>query len=195
LQDSHDLVGFCPFIQTERRAARRSPGFEMFRLYTRLATIRLAIRGGGERPLSASEIARAAENFGVQKKMSYAWLRKRLDLDDQISFADIPRAEESKRDFVARAGAAAEGTAALREAVGDAGWRSLQAMPAVLDDIAAILTFRSDLGSIKTAIEALPIEKLVADALIEAAEAYFRDGGPRLAAPPGRRAELRRCLP
>jgi len=170
LQDSHHLVGFCPFISTERRAARRSPGFELFRLYGRLAAMRLATRGG-ERPLSPAEITRVAENFGVQKKLTYAWLRKRLDLDDTVSFADVPRADESKRDFVARAGAAAEGTFALRDAVGEAGWRSLQGRGAVLDELAAILTFRSDLGSIRAGIEALPIEKLVAAALVDASNA------------------------
>ena len=171
LQDSHHLVGFCPFIPTERRAARRSPGFELFRLFSRLATIRLTSRGGGERPLAAEEIARAASNFGTQKKLTYGWLRKRLDLDDNIAFADIPRADESKRDFVARAGAAAEGTASLRGVIGEAGWRDLQSAPQVLDEVAAILTFRSDLASIEAGIDALPIERLVAAALIEGARA------------------------
>jgi CRISPR-associated endonuclease Csn1 len=168
LQDSEHLVGHCPFITTERRAARRAPGFELFRLYGRLAAMRLTIRGGGEQPLSAEQIARAAEEFGTQKRLTYAWLRKRLDLDESASFADVPRAEEAKRDFVARAGAAAEGTWALREAVGSAGWRSLQATPSTLDAIAAILTFRSDLDSIRAGIESLPIEPLVAAALVEA---------------------------
>jgi CRISPR-associated endonuclease Csn1 len=169
LQDSDHLVGACPFIPSERRAARRSPSFELFRLYSRLATLRLTTRGT-ERGLTPEEIAHAAENFGAQKKLSYAWLRKRLMLDNGTSFADVPREDESKRDFVARAGAAAEGTATLRDVVGEAGWRALLANAASADQAAAILTFRADLGSIRAGLMALPIEPLLAATIADAAE-------------------------
>jgi CRISPR-associated endonuclease Csn1 len=171
LQDSHELVGPCPFVPGERRAARRSPAFEMFRLLSRLCALRLTTLGGGARPLAADEISRVAADFGAQKRLTFAWLRKRLELDAATRFADVTPDEESKRDFVARSGAAAEGTAALRDAVGPAGWRSLQGTPTALDEIAAILTFRSDLRSIREGIEALPIERPVATAIAEAAEA------------------------
>ena len=171
LQDSDALVGRCPFVAGARRAARRAPAFEMFRLLSRLAALRITTLGAGERPLTADEISSAAEDFGLQKRLTYGWLRKRLDLAADASFSDVTRDEESKRDFVARAGAAAEGTASLRTAVGEAGWRTLQNQPAALDEIAAILTFRSDLGSIRAGIEALPIEGLVASAIADAADA------------------------
>jgi CRISPR-associated endonuclease Csn1 len=171
LQDADALVGPCLFIKTERRAARRSPAFELFRLYSRLAALRITARGGGERALTPDEITRAAADFGVQKQLTYHWLRKRLELDESAGFADMARDDEKKRDFVARAGAAAEGTWTLREVVGPAGWRSLLATPDVLDDVAAILSFRSDLRSIRAGIEALPMEPLVASALADAADA------------------------
>jgi CRISPR-associated endonuclease Csn1 len=170
LRDSDDLVGPCPFIAGERRAARRAPSFELFRLYSRLAALKLTTRVA-DRPLTPDEIARAAENFGTQKKLTYAWLRKRLALDDTTSFADVARDEEPKRDFVARSGNAAEGTGTLRDVLGEAGWRALRATPAVLDDVAAILTFRSDLGSIRAGLMALPIEPLLAATLADAADA------------------------
>jgi CRISPR-associated endonuclease Csn1 len=171
LQNAEHLVGPCLFITGAKRAARRAPAFELFRLYSRLATLRITTRGGGERPLTADEVARAAADFGSQKQLTYRWLRKRLELDDSAGFADVAREEESKRDFVARAGKAAEGTATLREAVGAAGWRSLQATPGVLDDIAAVLTFRSDLPEIRKGLAELPIEPLLASAIADAAEA------------------------
>jgi CRISPR-associated endonuclease Csn1 len=171
LQDADALVGPCLFIKTELRAARRSPAFELFRLYSRLAALRITARGGGERPLTADEIARAAADFGSQKQLTYHWLRKRLELDESAGFAEVARDDEKKRDFVARAGAAAEGTWTLRDVVGPAGWRSLLGTPKVLDELAAVLSFRSDLRSIRAGIEALPIEPPVARALADAAEA------------------------
>jgi CRISPR-associated endonuclease Csn1 len=171
LQDSDALVGFCPFLEAERRAARRSPSFERFRLLSRLSTLKLTALGGADRPLTPDEIARAAEDFGSQKQLTYSWLRKRLELDGSTRFADVTRDEESKRDFVARSGNAAEGTWRLKQAVGDAGWRSLLADPATLDAVAAVLSFRSDLGRIRAGIEALPIEPPVAQALAAAADA------------------------
>jgi len=171
LQNAEHLVGACPFIDGQRRAARRAPSFEYFRLYSRLAALRITTRGAGERPLTADEINRAAADFGSQKQLTYRWLRKRLELDEGAGFADIAREEETKRDFVARTGNAAEGTAALRDAAGAAGWRSLLAMPAVLDEVAAVLTFRSDLSDIRDGLAKLPIEPVLADAIASATEA------------------------
>ncbi len=169
LADSDNLVGFCPFIKGERRAARRSYAFEMFRLYSRLNTIRITIRGAEEMPLSTEQIRAVTEDFGSQKKLTWKWLRKRLDLDASVRFADVATEDETN-DFVARAGAAADGTYAIRQAVGPAGWKSLLNLPAALDQIAAIMTFKSDLGSIRASILALPLEPLVAQLLVEAAD-------------------------
>jgi CRISPR-associated endonuclease Csn1 len=171
LQDAELLVGPCPFVSGERRAAKRSYAFERFRLLSRLTAMKITVLGAGERRLTPEEIARAAEDFGAKKQLTYGWLRKRLDLDGHARFADVGREEEAKRDFVARSGNAAEGTWSIRQAVGPAGWRSLLAHPAALDDIAAILSFRSDLGRIRAGIEALPIEAPVAQAIAAAAEA------------------------
>ncbi len=169
LQDSDHLVGFCPFIPTERRAARRSHAFELFRLTSRLAAIRLIDRGG-ERKLSAADIAKVAADFGHQKKLTWKWLRKSLGLDTSVRFAEVSP-EDEKNDFVARAGNAAEGSYAIRQVVGEAGWRSLLGPPEALDALAAILTFRADLGSLRAGIRALPIDPAIADSLVEGAEA------------------------
>lgn len=170
LQDSDHLVGWCPFLAGERRCARRSYSFEMFRLLSRLSVVRIGVAGAAERRLSAAEIALVAADFGSQKTISWKFLRKRLDLAPSVRFADVGPDDE-KNDFVARTGAAAEGSYAIRQVVGDAGWKALLARPATLDDIAAILTFRADLGSIRSAISVLPIEPILADTLIGAAEA------------------------
>ena len=169
LQDSDHLVGCCPLIPAERRAARRSHAFELFRLYARLNAIRLIDRDG-ERKLSAADIAKVAADFGHQKKLTWAWLRKPLGLDASVRFAEVSP-EDEKNDFVARAGNAAEGSYAIRKKVGEAGWRSLLGQPEALDALAAILTFRADLGSLRAGIRALPIDPAIAEALVEGAEA------------------------
>lgn len=170
LRDSDDLVGMCPFVPGARRAARRSYSFEMFRLSSRLNTVRIVAPGVREPTrLDATQITRVIADFGSQKKLTWKWLRTRLRLDPQVRFADVSF-EDEKNDFVARAGEAAAGSYAIREIVGEAGWKALLAQPAVLDDLAAILSFRSDLTSICRAVRALPIEPAITEALIEAAE-------------------------
>jgi CRISPR-associated endonuclease Csn1 len=169
LADSDHLVGLCPFIATERRAARRAYSFELFRLFSRLNAIRIAGRGAEARALTAEEISRVAEDFGTQPSLTWKWLRKRLDLDPAARFADISP-EDEKNDFVARAGAAAKGSYAIWKTVGPAGWKSLTANPQTLDDLAAVLSFRADLTSIRWGITALEIEPPVKAVLITGAE-------------------------
>ena len=167
LQDSHHLVGDCPFVQGQKRAARRAPSFELFRLLSRLNAIRIQ-SGRSERPLTPEEIATITQDFGARKSLSWKWLRKRLRLPENHGFAGI-KPDEEKPDFVARAGAAAEGTYALRQALGDAAWPEIA--PETLDQLAEILTFRSDLASIETGIRDLIANPAIASALVEAARA------------------------
>lgn len=90
LRDSDDLVGMCPFVPEARRAARRSYSFELFRLLSRLTALRL-VQPGIREPgrLDAAQIARVAADFGKQKKLTWKWLRKRLDMDPEARFADV----------------------------------------------------------------------------------------------------------
>lgn len=166
LQDSEDRVGPCPFEPGERRAARRSYSFELFRMLSRLAALRLQV-GREEQPLKPEEIATAAADFGRRPaKVSYKELRKRLGLDPSIRFAGVAVDAEGQ-DFVSRQGAASTGTTALREAIGESAWRSLLATPDKLDRIAFTLTFREDLESIRTGLEAIGLEPLILGALMD----------------------------
>ncbi|MDZ3836313.1 MAG: type II CRISPR RNA-guided endonuclease Cas9 [Rhodospirillales bacterium] len=172
LQDSEHSVGSCPFEPTERRTARRGYSFERFRLLCRLNALRL---GGQERRLSTVELASILGAFGKQKTLTYRTLRKLLDLDPAVRFCGISLDQE-KQDIVARAGGAAEGTAALRAVLEGAAWASLLRSPATLDRVAEILTFRNDEVKIQEGLEALDLDQAVADALIEALrEGKFRE--------------------
>ena len=139
------MVQFCPFERSEKRTARRSYAFEMFRLLSRLATISLSA-GGKDRRLTAEEIMRIADDFGKTKGITFKAVRRTLDLDNRTRFVGISDNDE-KNDIVARHGNAAEGTHTLRETVGSAGWRLLMHSPVLRDRIAEVLTFREDPAS------------------------------------------------
>ena len=164
LQDSEHMVRRCPFEPDEMCAARRSYAFEMFRLLSRLANLRLTARGE-EWPLSAEQIAQVAADFGKQKKIRFKDLRKTLDLDPRVRFAGVAEKDEV-HDVAARTGNAAEGTKALRDAVGDAGWRVLMHNPVQRDRIAEVLSFREDPGSIRKGLEEARVEPLILEAIM-----------------------------
>ena len=176
LQDSEALVGKCPFEPEHKRTARRAPSFELFRFLQRLAHLRIAI-GRIERPLTQDEVAQASQGFGeTTKTISFASLRKTLDLDPNARFAGIPKDKESKLDVAARTGGAAYGTKTLRDVLGDAPWQSLVKTPEKLDRIAETLSFREDFDSIKKGLEDLGLDNLVVDELLKAAaQGAFKD--------------------
>lgn len=174
LADSEDKVGECPFESGEKRAAKRSYSFELFRLLARLAALRLQ-SAAGERPLTGEEIARAAEDFGVQRGMTFKRLRRILDLEGDARFAGVPFEEEGKRDVVTRSGDMAAGTYALRKVLGDA-WNTLVVSPDKIDRIGFVLSFREDVESIKKGLEEIGLEPLIFAALMKGvAEGDFAD--------------------
>lgn len=162
LADSEDRVGECPFERGEKRAAKRSYSFEVFRFLSRLASLRIA---PGDRPLSAEQIGSAAEDFGGQRGMTFKRLRKILDLDGDDRFAGIPFDEEGKRDVATRSGDMAAGTYALRKVLGDT-WKTLLATPEKLDRIAFVLSFREDVESIRKGLEEIGLEPVILAALM-----------------------------
>lgn len=169
LADSEDKVGECPFEPGEKRAAKHSYSFELFRLLSRLTALRIQT-ADGERPLSPEEITTIGTDFGGMKGMTFKRLRKMLDLDDGLRFAGIPIEEEGKRDVVSRSGDMAPGTYALRKALGDT-WRTLLSAPDKLDRVAFVLSFREDINSIRKGLEEIGLEPLILDKLMEGVEA------------------------
>jgi len=168
LADSEKMVGNCPFEPEEKRAAKHSYSFELFRLLQRLNSLRVQ-SFGGERALTAAEITLASDDFGGTKGMMFKRLRKMLDLAEDERFAGVPIEEEGKRDVVSRSGDVAPGTYALRKMLGDA-WRTLLNTPEKLDRIAFILSFREDVGSIQKGLEEIGLEPLILEALMKGVE-------------------------
>lgn len=179
LQDSDDRVGFCPFEPAERRAARHSPAFELFRLASRLCALRIR-SFGEERPLTADEIGRAMADFGAPGvKLTYKRLRNLLAIDDGALF-DVPQDEEGKREIASRSGDQAAGTKAFRNVLGPA-WKTLIDHPEKIDRAAAIVTFRESTDSIHKGLEEIGFEPLVLEALmkgvLEGDFAHFKGAG------------------
>lgn len=168
LQDSEHLLAACPLEPDQKRTARRGYAFEKFRLLSRLAAIKLTERGN-DWPLTPEQITRAAADFGSQKKLSWRWLRKTLEIDPRVRFAGIAEKDEI-HDFVARTGNAAEGTHTLIQAVTESGWRRLMQNPEQRDRIAEILTFREDPASIRRGLEEAGVTADIMDALLAGVE-------------------------
>jgi CRISPR-associated endonuclease Csn1 len=170
LQDSEDKVGDCPFEPGQKRAARRAPSFETFRFLSRLTNLKLAVGRAPERSLTTEEIARAVRGFGESKKtITFKSLRETLDLDPNARFSGIAKEKESTLDVATRTGGAAYGTKTLKDALGDAPWRSLLRTPEKLDRIAEILSFREDMNSIRTGLDEIGLESVIVEALMQAA--------------------------
>ncbi len=166
MADSEDKVGFCPFEPGERRAAKHSYAYEMFRFLSRLSALRV---GRGERALTPEEIVAAEKDFGTQQSMTFKRLRKLIGLDEAELFQGVPAAEEGKRDVVARSGKMCPGTAALKDVAG-AAWGSLLATPARLDRIAAVLSFRESIGSIRAGLIEAGVETPLLEAILGGVE-------------------------
>jgi CRISPR-associated endonuclease Csn1 len=163
LADSWDKVGPCPFEPKEKRAAKHSRSFELFRFLSRLTSLRVG-SGRSYRPLTEDEIRAVAADFGNKKGMTFSRLRKVASIAED-RFQGVSPADEVKRDVVARSGTAAEGTWLLRNCVGDAVWAALVHRPELLDRIAELLTFFESPEEIRTKLRAFPIEPVIADAL------------------------------
>jgi CRISPR-associated endonuclease Csn1 len=170
LQDSEDKVGDCPFEPGQKRAARRAPSFELFRFLSRLANLKLAVGRSPERRLTKEEIALAVKGFGeIKKTITFKSLREVLDLDPNARFSGIAKEKESTLDVAARTGGAAHGTKTLKDALGDAPWRSLLRTPEKLDRIAEVLSFREDMNSIRSGLDEVGLDIRIVDTLMQAA--------------------------
>ncbi len=150
MPDSEQLVGACLFESGEKRTARRSYAFEMFRLLSRLANLTLSIDGRRTR-LDAAAIRKISADFGITKRITYRAIRDTLGIDERDHFVGIAAKSEGN-DVVARQGDAAEGTYTLRRVVGEDGWLVLMRRPLLRDRIAEVLTWRHDTASIRAGL-------------------------------------------
>ncbi len=169
LQDSVWMVGNCPFLPEEKRAAKRSYSFERFRLVTRMVNLKL-VEDGKTTRLSPRQIETAMVDFGGQRKLTYKTLRKKLKLPKTAMFAGVSADKESQ-DVAARKGESMAGSATLRKALGEDYWARLTGDPAILDQIAFTLTFYEDQKQIEARLETLGLDPAIIGLLMQAVRA------------------------
>ena len=170
LQNSFNLLGYCPIFSHEKRGSRFSYSFEISRALQKLNTLSLSIGGTKHRLadfVNASEGGYEAfivgfASFGTKTcpgRITWKDLRKVFSLDDEVKFVDLPSPrlkkkngkeipetedEIEKQDFVTRntSNTAAKGSYLLRSALGRDLWEEFaQNNSAALDAVAFALSF------------------------------------------------------
>ena len=168
LQSSEELVGECPFEPGEKRAARFSYSFEMFRLLQTLINRCKISTRDGEVSLTPRQLKRAIGGFGTTKTLSYKRLRSLIDKPD-AKFVSIPDNDASKlgKDVTGNTSGAYPGSYTLFRILGTPTWNQLIRTPEVLDRIAAIITFNESPDEIRKRFENLDLEPETVEVLMQ----------------------------
>ncbi len=168
LKSSEELVGDCPFEPEQKRAARFSYSYEMFRLLQTLINRCKIKTKDGDVPLTSGQLKRAISNFGRSKKISYTKLRTLIDLPD-ARFASIPDNDATKlgKDVTGNSNGACPGSYILFRLLGTDRWNQLTKTPAILDRIAAIITFNESPEEIEKQFNRLDLDTETVEVLME----------------------------
>ncbi len=167
LKDSEEMVGYCPFIDGERRSPKNAPSFEKFRFLAKLNTVKVRGPEGSLRRLTAEELSKAVDGFG-QRSKSITWnaLAKTLGLGSGVAFDGVD--EKRARGDVAAASGSASATKTFFDILGPAGWNSVKDRPEILDEAARVLSFRDDLTRIEEGLAEIPgLEPVLRTQLME----------------------------
>lgn len=99
------MVGTCTFEPDQPRAAKASYSFEYFSLLEKLNHIRL-VEGGKSEPLTDAQRKKLIELAHKTDTLSYAKVRKELDLNEAVRFNSVrytdeaPIAEQEKKEKI-----------------------------------------------------------------------------------------------
>ena len=168
LQSSEELVGDCPFEPGEKRAAKFSYSFEMFRLLQTLINRCKISTPDGDVSLTPGQLKRAIGGFGKGKTLSFTNLRSRLDLPD-ARFVNVPDNDASKlrKDVTGNSSGACPGSYTLFQLLGTSTWNQLIKTPEILDRIAAIITFNESPDEIRKRFENLELDSETVEVLMQ----------------------------
>ena len=166
LQSSEELVGLCPFESGERRAARFSYSFEMFRLLETLVHKCRVVTGDGDRPLTGDEVQRALAGFGQKRKVTFTALRKATGLRAE-QFVNAASPDEEKMDVTKISNGSMVGSNVLRKVLGANAWEHLRRTPETLDRIAEVITFNEDDADIERKVSTLGLGEHALGALLD----------------------------
>jgi CRISPR-associated endonuclease Csn1 len=178
------LVGKCAFIEGERRAPRCAPTSERFRLAATLTTLVLSkenARSTAEtRRLNAAEISAALDLLGIQRKVSFSAVRRKLDLSPDRRFEGLSYGRKNAQgreenpetaDVATRGGACGAGTHAFIKCLGKDAFTRLMRTPtedgrACLDAVAELISCNDDFEEIERQISLLPLRREEVDAVM-----------------------------
>lgn len=167
LQASIGLVGFCEFEREEKRAPRASRFGELFIAYSRLANLRIILPQGGERRLSAEEMAVLIEEAqGLKSGVTFNKVKKMLELDDACAFnlANYRNTskkkmtpEELKKEAENKILISLPAWHELKNALGEksADWDVLSRDAVAMNQVAVALTFFEDEKDVRPMLESL----------------------------------------
>ena len=170
LQDTENLVRFCPFEEGEKRASKFAPSFERFRLLQTLVNMRIDDPERERDRLSSEEIKTIEAQFGRNKRLTFKKVRALLKLSEKGIFRGLPlsekeRQEAEKRDVSARKTAGAQGSYELRAILGGL----YEQLPIEqLDEAMAKIVFRETNESIERGLKETSLPDKAISLLMEA---------------------------
>lgn len=172
MQDSEALLGNCRFEPEEKRTAKLAPSFELFRLLSKLNTLRLtdnALTDRQERRLTPEEIALILPHLGKKTaRLLVKTAKQIMQIPEGWSFTQFPTAEDEKLDIAARKGESMAGMALFRKIFGETLWHELQTIPEVLDRVAHNLSFFETQEKIEAKIREQGLKPAIEEALLQA---------------------------
>ena len=161
LRSSEHLVGTCTLEPDEIRAARFAYSFEMFKLLeTLLHRCRIHVTDGQTRSLTPEELQLVMSQFARTQSLTFKALRKLIGLPPDTRFANVFTDKDEAKDVAGGAYGSMYGSNIMRRVLGEDAWTSLTETPALLDQIAAVITFNEEMDVI---VRKLPGMGLKAD--------------------------------
>ena len=89
LQSMENMVGYCTFEPTEKRAPKCAYTSEIFTCANKLVNISIIDESGDSRFLTGEEIHEIIELAHKQSKVTYKQIKKLLNLEDEIKFNSL----------------------------------------------------------------------------------------------------------
>ncbi|MCT2533914.1 type II CRISPR RNA-guided endonuclease Cas9 [SAR92 clade bacterium H231] len=166
------MRGFCTFEPDQRRAPKLSYSAECFVSVSKCNNLTISEEGRGRFHLSAEQ-KQALMALGFKNlKVTYAQIRKKLDIADNVRFVglDYYAAEKKGKDPEAQIFLEIKGFHRLRAAIekncGKTEWNNLTGNPELLDSIAEALTCWKTDNNRQRELEALGLSQNIIDALL-----------------------------
>jgi CRISPR-associated endonuclease Csn1 len=172
LQDQADRVGMCPFEKHQKRASKHAPSFELFRFLQKLNHMSFWMPGAPDWTLTPEQIQTLAQKFGRQPSFTYKTLRTTLDIDPNARFRGVAKEDEGQ-DIATRKSSSAQGTMALKAALG--GLYDTTDI-ALLDEAMFVIAFHESNDNLRKALTKIGLEEAAFEALMKGVESNIFKG-------------------